>query len=51
MILHHLDDYFIETYAELFENPEEIAEGSIFWIDKSKRQLVRCHWEGRGAVC
>ena len=37
---YHIDDQFIEEYGELFENKEDIADDSIFKLDRENRKLI-----------
>lgn len=36
------DDYFINTYAALFEDAAEIADNTLFRVDSDKGVLVKC---------
>ena len=40
--LYHLNDYFIENYAEVFENPEEIHENGLYQVNKETGLLTLC---------
>ncbi|MDD6095343.1 MAG: hypothetical protein PUC29_06340 [Clostridia bacterium] len=40
--LYRIDEYFIETYGDLFLNKSEIRNNSVYRVDKTDRVLVRC---------
>ncbi|WP_251497669.1 hypothetical protein [Otoolea muris] len=43
LALYHLNEYFIETYADLFENKGDIQEGCLYRIDKATGIMELCH--------
>ena len=40
--LYKLNNYFYEHYSMLFENPSEISENTLYWVNKSTGQLEKC---------
>jgi len=40
--LYKVNDYFIEVYGELFENPKEITNNSVYKINKENGMLIKC---------
>lgn len=40
--LYKLNDYFYQNFSVLFENPEDIAENELYYVDKEKELLVKC---------
>ena len=42
VLLQHVDDFFCEYYCELFTDPEDIADQTLFKVDKSTGMLDIC---------
>lgn len=40
--LYRLNDYFIQSYADLFMNPSDMVDNALFRVDKETGMLVRC---------
>ena len=39
LAIFHLNQFFIDTYGELFEQRNEIAEGTLFKVDRNRMKL------------
>lgn len=37
--LYHVNDYFVENYAELFRDPDEITDNRLFRVNRSAKCL------------
>ena len=40
--LYRLNDYFMEVFSEVFENPEDIHENGLYRVDKESGLLILC---------
>lgn len=40
--LYHLNDYFMEEFSGVFENPKDIHENGIYWVNKDTGLLELC---------
>lgn len=38
--LYHINDYFLTEFSSCFDDPDAIANGNIFYVDKEKVKLV-----------